>query len=36
VQLIGERFQDLWCLEAAEAVETALGLATPVEVAVAA
>jgi amidase len=36
VQLIGERFQDLWCLEAAEAVEAALGLATPVEVAVAA
>ena len=36
VQVMGERFQDLACLEAAEAIETALGLATPVEIAVAA
>jgi amidase len=36
VQIMGERFQELACLEAAEVVETALGLATPVEVAVAA
>jgi amidase len=33
VQVMGERFQELACLEAAEVVETALGLATPVEVA---
>ena len=36
VQIMGERFQELACLEAAEIVETALGLATPVEVAMAA
>jgi amidase len=36
VQVMGERFQELACLEAAEIVETALGLATPVEVALAA
>jgi amidase len=36
VQVMGERFQELACLEAAEAIETALGLATPVEIAVAA
>ena len=31
VQLMGERFQELACLEAAEAIEAALGVATPVE-----
>jgi amidase len=36
VQVMGERFQELACLEAAEAIEAALGLATPVDVAVAA
>jgi amidase len=36
VQVMAERFQELACLEAAEIVETALGRATPVEVAVAA
>ena len=36
VQIMGERFQELACLEAAEVVETTLGLATPVEVALAA
>ena len=36
VQIMGERFQELACLEAAEIVETAHGLATPVEVALAA
>ena len=36
VQIMGERFQELACLEAAEVVETALGLATPIEVAMAA
>jgi amidase len=34
VQIMGERFQDLACLEAAEAVEAVLGLMTPVDAAV--
>ncbi len=33
VQIMGERFQELACLEAAEAIETALGVAMPVDVA---
>lgn len=31
VQLIGDRFQELLCLEAAEAVERAVGILTPVD-----
>jgi amidase len=31
VQVIGERFQELACLEAAETIEATLGLATPVD-----
>jgi amidase len=31
VQVMGERFQELACLEAAEAIEAALGVATPVD-----
>jgi amidase len=34
VQLIGKRFHGLWCLQAAEAIEGALGLSTPIEAAV--
>jgi amidase len=36
VQVMGERFQELACLEAAEVVESVLGLATPIDVALAA
>ena len=31
VQVMGERFQELACLEAAEAIEAALGVATPID-----
>ena len=31
VQVIGDRFQDLACLDAAEAIERAIGVATPID-----
>jgi amidase len=31
VQVMGDRFHDLLCLDAAEAIETAVGPLTPIE-----
>jgi amidase len=31
LEVMGERFQELACLEAAEAIEAALGVPTPVD-----